>query len=435
MVEKLKVVLICHFSNPMVREHLPLDDRKLYNFIRRCLGMEAKCGLYSDIAAWNTNFINNMKVRDDIELTVISAHGGLKKGVVYFETEGVQYYFVRCDRATLLKRLIKSPILWHKLNPMRPIVRKIVRKVNPDIVALMGAENAYYSGTVLGLEKEYPVVMKAQTIYNNPDRVKHGVVDAKNAYVERLIFNALQYVSVTTKMHYRLYRNFNQTACNFRWAFGTTFTEVTTVHNKEFDFVNFANSMIPAKGFIDVLQAMAIVVKTHPESKLNLIGSPTVSHKAIYDKIIVDNHLENNVIITPFFEKQSDLFQHLQKSRFAVLPYKLDYIASTTYQSMHYEIPVIVYKTDGTPILNKEKECVMIAEMNNVEQLAERMLLFLENPEKAYELGKNAKELVDYKNDGKRISDEIMASFHAIVNHFRNGTPIPEELICNPEEQ
>lgn len=435
MDKKLRVVLVCAFSNSMVRSHLPLDNRKLYNFARRCLGMKPSKGGYGDVASWNTNFINNFKTRDDVELTVISAHSGMKRGVVHFEEEGVSYYFVRNDRATLLKRLIKSPSLWHKLNPMRPVVRKIVRKVNPDVVALMGAENAFISGTVLGLEKEYPVIFKAQTIYNNPNRGKHGVVDAKNAYVERLLFDALDYASVTTNMHYKMYRDFRKDSFNFRWKFGTTFCPVTEVIEKEYDFVNFANSMIPAKGFTDAIEAMGIVVRTHPEAKLNLIGSPTADNKKLYDEIIKKHHIEKNVVFTPFFEKQTDMFQHLQKSRFAVFPYKLDYISSTTNQAMHYEMPVVVYRTEGTPTLNKEKECVLIADMENVQQLADKMILLLEHPEKADELRRNAKALVDYQNDGKRISDEIMAVFRAIDAHFHQGTPIPDELIYNPLEQ
>lgn len=432
MSEKLKVVLVCHFSNAKVRKHLPLDNRKLYNFVRRFIGLETKGSGYKDIAAWDTNFIDNFKVRNDVELAVISAHRGLKKNVVHFKEEGVDYYFVQCDTATFLKRIIKNSALWHRFNPMRPIVHKLVRKIKPDIIALMGAENAYYSGTVLGLEKEFPVIMKAQTIYNNPNRGKYGIVDKKNAYVEYLIFKALQYVSVTSKMHYQLYRNFNQTAYNFKWSLGTTYPKVKPVREKEYDFVNFANNMIPAKGFPDVLQAMAIVIKKHPLAKLNLIGTPTLENKTIFSKIIEDNRMDGNVIFTPFFEKQEDLFQHLQKSRFAILPYKLDYISSTTFQAMHYEMPVVVYKTEGTPTLNKDKECVLIAEMEDINQLAERMLQLLEDSQKVEELRKNAKELADYINDGKRISDEIMENFKAIVNHYNNNIPIPDELIYNP---
>ena len=142
--------------------------------------------------------------------------------------------------------------------------------------------------------------------------------------------------------------------------------------------------------------------------------------------------LQDNVTFTPSFEKQRDLFQHLMKSRFAVLPYKMDYISSTTWQAMNYELPVVCYKTLGTPTVNTEKECILIADMDNVQMLAEKMSILLDNPEKAEELRHNAKELVDSKNDGKIISDEIIRNFRAIVEHFNNGTPIPKELILEP---
>ena len=83
----------------------------------------------------------------------------------------------------------------------------------------------------------------------------------------------------------------------------------------------------------------------------------------------------------------------------------------------------------GTPTINKEKECILIAEMENVESLAEKMLVLLDNPVKADELRKNAKQLVDSKNDGKKISDEIVRNFRAIVDHYNNGTPIPKEYL------
>lgn len=428
-MKKLKIAIVCHFSNSMVREHLPLDNRKLYNAVRRLLGLTPKTGGYNDVAGWNTNFINNFKVREDIDLTVISAHSGLKKKVVHFEAENVQYYFVRCDGATLLKRLIKSPYWWHKLNPMRPFVRKIVRKINPDVVALVGAENAYISGTILGLEKDYPILMKAQTIYNNPDRYKYGIVDAKNAYVEKLIFDSVEYVSLDTSMFYQLFQTLKVGRFyNFKWDFGTTFAEVTPIENKDFDFVNFAFGISEAKGFGDAIRALAIVRKTHPNVKMNLVGGQATDYFQVCKSLVTELGLDNNVIFTPSFELQEEVFQHIQKSRFAVLPYKIDFISSTTYQAMHYELPTVLYRTQGTPTLNSKKKCVLIADMEDVQQLAEKMLILLENPEIAEELRKNAKEFVDYQNDGKRISDEIMAAFHAVDDHFHRGTPIPDNL-------
>ena len=429
MEKKLKIVWICHFSNEMVRKHLPLDNRKLYNIVRRILGMPIKgCG-YTDIASWNTTLFDYFKQRNDVDLTVISAHGGLKKNVVDFSEEGIHYFFVKCDYATLLKRVIRIPSLWHRLNPMRPIVRNIVHKVNPDIVALMGAENAYISGTILGLEKEYPCIFKAQTIYNNPNRGKVGVVDPHNAYVEKLIFDALPSASVSTKMPYEMYRKYRKDSYNFQWKFCTTFTPIEKVKTKEYDFVNFANLMIPAKGYPDAIMALAIVKKTHPNVKLNLVGSPTPQDEKLYHDLVAEFDLKENVVFTPSFELQKDVFQHIQKARFALLPYKLDYISSTTWQAMYYEMPVVCYKTMGTPTINADKECILIAEMENVESLAEKMLVLLENPDKADELRKNAKQLVDNRNDGIKITNEIVRNFRAIVNNYNNGTPIPEEYL------
>lgn len=430
MIEKLKIVLICSFSNADVRKYLPLDgSRKLFNFVRSMLGMGKVTNKYHDFASWNTDFINNLKARNDVELIVISAHTGLKKNHVNFKLDGVDYHFVKTEYANFLKRMIKNPSLWHKLNPIRPIVRKIVHKVNPDIVALMGAENPHISGAILGLEKEYPCIFKAQTIYNNPERRNRGSFNEHNAYVERLIFDALQYASVSTKMHYDLYRMFNINSYNFEWKFGTTYFFVETVKDKEYDFVNFAISMVPAKGFPDAIKALAIVKEKYHSVKLNLVGNPSIEHRKLYESLIEQYNLQDNVIFTPSFEEQKDLFQHLQKSRFAILPYKLDYISSTTWQSMNYEIPVVCYKTMGTPTINSEKECILIAEMDDVKMLAEKMLLLMDNPHKAEELRRNAKELVDAKNDSKQITEEIIRNFRAIIDHYNNGTNIPEGYI------
>lgn len=426
--EKLKLVIICHFSNAIVREHLPLDDRILYSFVRKVLRMPQKNKEYVDVAAWDTYMIEQLRRRNDIELHVISAHSGLKRGMVSFDMEGVHYYFVRCDRATLLKRLIASPALWHKLNPMRPVVRRLVDTINPDVVALVGAENAYISGTVVGIQG-YPLIVKCQTIYNNPDRkAKTGSFDEKNAYVERLIFKTLKYVSVTTKMHERLFRMMNSTAINFNWELGNLLPEVSSSSEKEFDFVIFALHVMPSKGYTDILGAMGIVHKTNPNSSLNVIGNGTPEYMEELRSLIRKYGLEDNITFTPTFPSQFELFRHLQKSRIAVLPCKIDYIASTIRQAMHYELPVVCYETMGTLTLNRNKECVLIARNGDVEDLAAKMLLLLNDKKKEEKLRKNAKEYSATWSDDERITNQMVDNFRAVVANYRYGTPVPENL-------
>ena len=427
---KIKVAMICHFSNSKVRSHLPLDSRRLYAFTRKVLGLPSKGRGYGDVAAWDTYMITLLQKRDDIELYVISAHSGLKKSVSSFEMEGVHYSFVSCDMATLLKQLIPSPSLWHRLNPMRPQVRRIVSQIKPDIIALIGAENAYYSGTVLGI-KGIPLIVKCQTIYNNPNRGTVGVVDKKNAYVEKEIFKDLYYVSVDTSMHERLFRQMNQNAINFKWQLGTLYPKVDNV-NKEYDFVNFAFSMIPGKGYTDIVNAMVVVCKSFPNAKLNLVGCGTPDYVEELKAIIKSNGIEKNVVFTPSFAQQEDVFRHIKKSRFAVLPCKLDYIASTIRQAMHYNLPVLCYQTEGTIKINQSKQCVLLAENGNANDLAEKMLMLLQNKGLVEELLVNGAEFAANDNNDAAISQQMSDVFHAVVEHYRNGSPIPKYLMANP---
>lgn len=431
MEKPIKVAMVCHFSNPMVRSHLPLDNRVLYKTARKLLGMPIKRGGYGDIAAWDTYLIEFLSKRRDVELFVISAHSGLKKSVVSFIEGGVNYYFVKCDYATLLKRLIKSPSLWLKLNPMRPKVKNIINKIHPDIVTMVGAENAHIASTVIGIDN-YPVLIQCQTIYNNPARTEYSTIDEKNAFVERELFKTAKYVAIPSQMHYDLFKKMNSKAFVFDWKAKTPLPKVEYNGPKEYDFVNYALTMDFRKGYHDSIRALAVVKERYPNVTLNLTGGSTTEQKEELISLVKKLNLQDNVVFTPFFEKQEDLFRHIQKSRFALLPSKIDSIAGTMVQAMHFGLPLVCYETVGTPKLNKEKECALIAEMNNVEQLAEKMLLLLDHPDKAEMLKKNALERLEKRNNMDACTERLVNTYKAIVDYDNEGIPIPNHLFFNP---
>lgn len=433
--KKLKVAMVCSFSNQEVRNFLPLSNGWFYYFVRRCFHLPTAGSkrIYGDVAGWDTYMINNLREHKDIDLYVISAHSGLKKNVVAFESNGVHYWFLKVEVATMLKRVIKSPQLWHKLNPMRPRVRKIVSKIHPDVIALIGAENPHISGTILGI-KGIPIIVKGQTIYNNPNRSKYGLVNPKNAYVERLIFKECQYFSYTTKMHYVMFRQFNLSAPNLKWPLGMMYPEVKPIVAKKYDFITFAAGMRRSKGFHDAISALAIVKKQFPDVRLNLTGSYTTE---VYDelyRLAIERGVVENISFTPFYENQNDLFQHLQESRYALLPCKLDYIPFTIRQAMHYELPVVCYRTDGTPTLNIKRKCVLIAELGDIEDLATKMIQLLSDNTLSDTLRKNAKEYCAEYEDAQKITDEIVEVLFAIVANYREGTKIPEHLIYHVDD-
>ena len=431
----IKVSMVCHFSNAEVRSHLPLDEsRKLYTFVRKVLKMPTKGKVYGDIALWDVSIIKYLRKCNDIDLHVISAHSGLKTRVVSYEDQGVHYSFVRCERATMLKRLIPNDALWRKINPMVKDVHRLVNKIQPDIVLLIGAENAYYSSTVLGLD-EYPVYTLCQTIYNNPERAVYSTVDSKNATTEMEIFKEHRYFGVYCKKHYDLLRSIAPGRFIFKFGYpssGRLLEPITC--EKKYDFVNFAMGMTAKKGYTDAIEATALVKMKHPNVKLNLVGGGSLDQKAALQKMADDLGVHDNVIFTPFFEKKSDLFLHIQQSRFALLPCKMDDISGTMNQAMQLGLPMVVYRTTGTPSFNKEKECALIAELCNVEDLAAKMLELMDNTPKVELLKKNAREFQEKRvGNATHNGERLMANIKAIIANFKCGIPFPQEQLFNPD--
>ena len=426
--KRIKVAMICHFSNPVVRNHLPLDNRRLYSFVRKLLRLPAKGMGYGDIALWDTNIIEGLKDNKDVELHVISAHTGLKRMVVSFQDDGVDYHFIRCDQATMLKHIIPFPKVWLRFNPMRSRVKKIVDSIQPDIVLLFGAENAYISSTILDLGN-YPRMVMCQTIYNNPQRRKFSVVDKKNAYTEKKIFEENKYFSTISDMHRDLLRKMKPDAIIFHWEATTPLPEVKKNIEKEYDFINFALEMSLKKGFHDSIKALSIVKREYPKVKLNLTGSCSSDVREELEHLIAELDMSENVIFTPFFEKQEDLFQHIQKSRYAVLPCKMDFVAGTMTQCMHYSLPIVAYETSGTPTLNAEGECVLIAKHSDVEDLAEKMIFLMRHPEEAFQMSLRAKKFSERFTNRKKIVDEIIKSCYAVIEKEKEGKDIPKEVL------
>lgn len=430
--KKIRVVMICHFSNAEVREHLPLGSRFLFNQIRMLLGLPAKNGGFADIALWDSGIINCVKERDDIDLFVLSAHGGLKRDGVSFESDGIHYTFFRPELTNFLKLIIPSDALWRKLNPMAAKIRRKVEKIQPDIVLLVGAENSYYSTSVLSIKK-YPVYTLCQNVINSPEYRASGALNKKNASTEQEIVKHCQYMAVFSAKHYNLLRQmgYKNYIFSFNWPVATKDAFVPLpCEEKEYDFVNFALHMSKDKGYHDCVRALSIVKQKYPDVSMCLVDGGYEDARKELKQLIAELHLEDNVTFIPFFSEITDLFQFLQKVRFAVLPCKMDHISGTQLQSMKYGLPLVCYRTSGTPSLNKHRKCVLIAEMNDVNQLAERMLQLLDNPSLAEELKSNS---LEYTNERLQRSlgnmQRLVDNFHSIIAHFRKGIPIPEDQL------
>jgi glycosyltransferase involved in cell wall biosynthesis len=431
MQNKMKIVWICHFSNHEIREHLSLSNNWISNKFRKSIGKNPVAH-YSDFAPWVSNLIQEFEKIENIELHIISPHLGMKKWTQSFEIRNIYYHFFKPDLPVLNVRVdLLMNNSKHLLN--RYFVSSFVKKIKPDIVNLIGAENPYISITALDV-KDIPVYLSCQTVYSNPLRHEHSNVNQHIWDTELKIHEHVKYFGCQGRMHHDLVLNNNPNAIIFKMFFPIQKSEGIVQKPKEFDFVFFAGGLSQKKGNEDAIFALQKVKAVFPKVTLNMIGKCSAEYKTHLQDIIDELKLNDNVIFTDSFPKHSDLLTHITKSRFAVLPNKLDVISGTIIESILLDVPVVTYKTTGSPYLNKNGEAVLLANIGDIDTLAQQMILLIKNPDKAQQLAANARRFVEEEFNNTKSAKRLLGNYHEVIEHYRNGKEIDQKQLFDINE-
>jgi glycosyltransferase involved in cell wall biosynthesis len=392
--------------------------------------------LYRDFAPWITNQIHEFEKFNDVELHVISPHAGLTRFSYEFERQGVHYHFFKPELPFLLdkigNRLFKIKNRKFRLN--RFFVKRFLKKINPDIVNLIGTENPYYSITTLDI-KDVPVFVSAQTVYTNPARKKlSGQCDPFRWDLELKIHKKERYFGCGGRMHRDLIVDNNPNAIVFKNFFPIQKPGQVRDVPQKYDFVFFAAGVTPKKGIEDAIDALALIKKDKPDVTLNVVGSCSVDYKTKLTAKIENLGLTDNVTFNGYFPIHSDMHQHIKSAGVAVLPIKLDVIPGTVIEAMLLEIPVIAYKTTGTPYLNKDGETVLLADIGDIKTLADHMEVLLNSSDLADNLRRKAKVFVEKELDNTLSARRLVKNYHAVIDHYKNNQPIPEDRLFNLKE-
>lgn len=100
---QIKVVWICAFSNPHVREHYSTKVNPLLRYILEKKGHKINHGV--DFGVWNSNAIKEFEKIKDIDLHIISPIRYLFNKEVRFNINGIHYFFFRDENSNLISQL------------------------------------------------------------------------------------------------------------------------------------------------------------------------------------------------------------------------------------------------------------------------------------------------------------------------------------------
>lgn len=428
---KIKVAYLCWLSNQIIRSHLCLRDVTFRNKILRAFH-KPECS-YFDYAIWNSDFIEEFKsFTNDYEFHVISPHNGLKNRQAEFVEDGIHYHIFKCDTNLLFEAYRSYTRQNERTNyrRIRKCVKQIVDSIIPDVVIVCGAEQPNFSPGIWDLKK-IPTLVLLETAVNEPALMQ--VLKGSRIYgaVEKKSFEELSFFATTSKKYYQIVRKFNNNAKCLKVGFPSHFPPILKDPKKEYDFLFYSAVLSKNKGVEDVIKAFNKLNVIYPAATLNICGRCDADYLAFL-KSMISEESRLKVSFTGFFETIDEKLKYVQSAKIIVLPGITAPLNSTVRESMFMGLPTIVYESEGIPIINEKKRCLLCAEMENIDDLSSKMQWALANMSEMEIMANNAKEYaqMNYSNTAK--AKQLLKAAVAVLRYQSAGESIPSQLLFEP---
>lgn len=384
-----KIVFIGPLSNDNVRNHLKLRSYYLRNKIMKYIGHPLYG--YPDIGNWISEYIKYFEsFTDNYEYHIITVHPGLKCNLAEFEINKIHYHVINSNDNLIFDYLTFKLKVDDRNNytRFRKHIVTIARSADPDLVVVCGAENPQYSWSALDLA-EYPVYVVLQTLLNSEKRIALNVGSPYRRFCEAEIIKSAKYIGVSSDDEYIYVIANNPSAIIFKNLFPSRIPPIYK-EEKDTDFVFFANAITKYKGIEDALRALAILKNKGRTCKLRVVGSFDVSYFKEIESLISDCDITDFVEFTGYCQSMDDVYRYVQKSRNILLPSITAPFNSTVKEGMFMGIPIIMYETEVSVQINAEEKVLITARMEDVQDLADKMIYAIDNVEKCAMIAKQA---------------------------------------------
>ena len=199
--------------------------------------------------------------------------------------------------------------------------------------------------------------------------------------------------------------------------------EVQREQDKEFKNIIYLSRVDVWKGHEFLINSFSKIAKKYPDWKLNIFGQfdPKRLRKRL-EKQIKTLHLENQVILNG---ATKEAFKEFSRADFCVFPSYFEGFGLGLAEALSTGLPAIGLKgASGVNELIKDNENGFLTEKNE-NDFAEKIEFLINNPEKRYEMGLNAKQSV------KKYSKEIIA--HKWLNVIEKV--LNNENVCSTMEE
>jgi glycosyltransferase involved in cell wall biosynthesis len=165
------------------------------------------------------------------------------------------------------------------------------------------------------------------------------------------------------------------------------------------------------KGVLEYIKAASLVKIQHPEVKFRLLGDYDNSSDSL-NKGIVEDAVDNQLI--EWIPPSSDIRPHIKDCHLFVLPSYHEGMPRTIMEAMSIGRPILTTNVPGCKNTVEEFVNGFLVEKQDHVQLAEKIIWFSQNIDKASSMGEKSREIAIRRFDVNLINNEFLSIINSI---------------------
>jgi len=175
----------------------------------------------------------------------------------------------------------------------------------------------------------------------------------------------------------------------------------------------FVGALGRYKGCEYLIQAMKTITRNHPDCKLRIVGSGPKERE--FQMLTKSLGLSRNIFFEGFVS-HSQILDYYASTKIVVFPSVVpETFGRIAAEAMAAGKPVIATRVGGIPELVKHGETGILVSPKNPEEIAEAAIYLLENQDKAVEMGRKGKKLIEEKCSPQVVAKKHLKLYREVI--------------------
>ena len=295
---------------------------------------------------------------------------------------------------------------------------RIIEEKKIDIIEIPDFNEAFrYSGPrFIEFSKfNIPVVIKLHGSYNFINSIVWGQLGKKSIYEKEksLLNSATKLVAISNFTKEKIKEIYRYTKDIEIIYNGLTISDSVKNTDDSKHTVIFAGKICEMKGVFSLILAWEKVLQEIPFAKLLIFGK---AEKRDLKKLnlLINDKIKHSIELKGFVNKEK-LTEIYSTAACAIFPSYAESFSMAPLESMQVGCPTIYTKRASGPELITNKVNGLIVDPDNIEEIADAIILMLKDRKSATEMGKRGSEAIKEKFNIAKIAEEHVSLYNSII--------------------